>query len=341
MDKVVIYGAGNMGRATTELLMNKCDILAIIDRNEKLKGNKIMDIPILTPDKLSHLSNLNEITAVVAMVACPFAEVKNDLESWGLGKVEQAGAYVSKYYSGMTNVWTSNKVERSFCDYFADEESKKDYLIACDWFEGNVDGELRINQIDRNKYFPSFLSGEISRSKVMVDTAVLEGGYVDIFLNQGLGRKAYAYTLTPSSVSREQMENWEKNRNIILFNKEAGAENGVTECRRMGLMRPFTKEESYKVETEKIDKTMKYIRYDYLRCYSMSKVLPILEGACETIQAYRPVIAVNIGHYESDFNDVPKYLKSILEKYLFYFRLHSYQGNDSILYAVPEEKTNC
>ena len=58
----------------------------------------------------------------------------------------------------------------------------------------------------------------------------------------------------------------------------------------------------------------------------------------KTIIKYRPIVAVNIGHYEDDFINVPLELKDKLIDYLFFFRMHSFQGNDSIFYAIPKER---
>ena len=70
----------------------------------------------------------------------------------------------------------------------------------------------------------------------------------------------------------------------------------------------------------------------------MSQVLPIIEGAKKSIEKYRPIMAINIGHYKNDFLNVPLILKRYLIDYNFFFRIHSYQGNDCIFYAVPKER---
>lgn len=103
-------------------------------------------------------------------------------------------------------------------------------------------------------------------------------------------------------------------------------------------MQPFTQKQMYAVPTKTIDTAMGDTAFDYLRCYSMSETLPVLQGGERSIHKYRPLIAVNIGHYQSDFLQVPPYLIKQCVNYKFYFRMHSYQGNDCILYAVPEEK---
>lgn len=340
MEKIYIYGAGNMGKAAAELLKNKCKILAFLDRNENLDGTFIIDIPVYTPNHVPDLESVKDSIVLVAMTACPFLEVKNYLMRLGFNAVISVGDYVSRFYAGLVNVWKCNDLNRDILDIFSDEESKKEFLVACDWFEGNVEGELTLECVDRKKYFPDFLMQAISRCQVMLDTASLEGEYLKNFLNISSDRKAYAYILTPSSISLSNLKERLNDKDVVFFEKEAADQNGKVYYQRIGLMNPFTTSEGYIVQVEKIDQTMHNIKYDYMRCYSMSEVFPILQGGMQTIREYRPMISVNIGHYESDFKIVPTYLKSMMEGYLFYFRLHSFQGNDCILYAVPEERIN-
>lgn len=333
MDKIIIYGAGNMGKAVFELLKGCCDIIGFIDGNPNLKGKTVMGVPVYHLMDADSNPSILKAAALVAMTVCPYSEMREKLTSLGFSKVFPAGKYVAAQYEGHTilNVWSCDEFPDA--DAFSDAKSFENYDAACKWFSQNLDRRL---DLTGNKYFPEFLSGQLSVCKTMLDTAALDGGYIETFLHGSPGRSAYAYILTPPTVSTSVLKEKFK-ESVQFFEKEAAGQDGVINCKRVGLMNPFTQLKDYVVPSEKIDITMTGTPFNYLRCYSISEALPILKGGERSIKKYRPLIAVNMGHYKSDFLEIPTYLKSICRDYYFYFRMHSYQGNDCILYAVPQE----
>jgi hypothetical protein len=66
--------------------------------------------------------------------------------------------------------------------------------------------------------------------------------------------------------------------------------------------------------------------------------LPSLELSLERFQDYRPILKVACYHNEDGLYKIEKLLMDNLERYKFYFRLHSFQGQAAYMYAVPEEK---
>ena len=333
MEKVVIYGAGNMGRAALELLRGRCEVTGFIDGNPALWGSSISGVPVWslsnTPEELC------DAAALVAMAVCPFSSIRKSLLEFGFQWVVPAGDYVNAQYTQdeILNTWRARDLRGT--PSFADEKSVLDYRAACQWFTQRTDGE---QALDGSKYFPEFLNAQISRCGIMLDTAALDGGYIDSFLQRNKDGRVYSYVLTPKTVPMQSLLEKYQGRPVSFFECEAAGQDGTLNCRRIGLMRPFTQKQMYAVPVKTIDTAMEDTAFDYLRCYSMSETLPILQGGERSIHKYRPLIAVNIGHYQSDFLQVPPYLIEQCVNYKFYFRMHSYQGNDCILYAVPEEK---
>lgn len=332
MDKIIIYGAGNMGKAVFDLLKSCCDIQGFLDGNSRIDGTTVMGIPVYSPSSFVANHQLLDITVLVAMTVCPFTSVKAVLANLGFEKIVPAGDYVASMYTEypILNTWTADDLQQTIG--FSDVKSTCDYDAACEWFMLRSDRDWGLVS---NKYFPEFLNKSIAGSKVMVDTAALNGEYIDAFLKNGSGRSVYAHVLTPMSIDIDLLRAHYKAASVHLFMEEAADTEGFETCQRVGLMQPFTEGRKYKIKTTKIDTAMQDIPFDYLRCYSMSETLPVLRGAEKSICKYRPVIAVNISHYQSDFVNVPPYLNAICPDYRFYFRMHSYQGNDCILYAAP------
>lgn len=335
MKEIIIYGAGNMGKAVFELLKEHCRIKGFMDGNAALRGMSMMGVPIYHTSDVPTNQELCAADVLVAMTVCPFCDMRQMLADLGFSRIFPAGEYVAGFYKEYTLLNTWSHIEEFPKIGFSDGKSMEDYHAACEWFAHGIDEKM---ELTRDKYFPDFLSGQIANCKVMLDVAALDGGYIDAFLRRGEGRTAYAFCLTPQTVSVNALREKFERQAVHFLGGEAADQDGSMKYTRVGLMQPFTQKREYEVQTVKIDSAMKDIPFDYLRCYSMSEILPILKGGEESIKSCRPIISANIGHYESDFLDVPNYLKQLCSDYAFYFRMHSYQANDCILYAVPFEQ---
>lgn len=340
MEDIMIYGAGKMGRAACRLLDGKFRILAVLDRDARLKYTSIDGrFPVINPEDKSADRTCR---IIAAMTACTCASLEKELQKLGYGTVVPAGEFLQEVYAAdkicFANLWTlkSEISEEIYRNLFSDELSGLNWGMAYEWFAYGTETAYRIG--DRKKYFPDFLEADIDRCRVMLDTAALNGEYVDIFLEGRQDRTVYAMMLSSSKDEYDVFDaRYASKGNVHLFDYEAGESNGTEWRTRAGLMEPFTSLNPVMCRTKRID-DMEIPGFDYLRCYSMDRVEPVLKGARTSIKSYRPLIAVNIGHYESDFIRVPILLSNICEDYKFYFRVHSYQGNDCIMYAVPFER---
>ena len=242
MEKVVIYGAGNMGRAALELLRGRCEVTGFIDGNPALWGSSISGVPVWslsnTPEELC------DAAALVAMAVCPFSSIRKSLLEFGFQWVVPAGDYVNAQYTQdeILNTWRARDLRGT--PSFADEKSVLDYRAACQWFTQRTDGE---QALDGSKYFPEFLNAQISRCGIMLDTAALDGGYIDSFLQRNKDGRVYSYVLTPQTVPMQSLLEKYQGRPVSFFECEAAGQDGTLNCRRIGLMRPFTQKQMYAV----------------------------------------------------------------------------------------------
>lgn len=63
----------------------------------------------------------------------------------------------------------------------------------------------------------------------------------------------------------------------------------------------------------------------------------VLQGAEKSIAEDRPQLAVSIYHSVEDFVSIPLYLNKVLENYIFRVGHYSYDINETVLYAIPNE----
>jgi FkbM family methyltransferase len=63
-----------------------------------------------------------------------------------------------------------------------------------------------------------------------------------------------------------------------------------------------------------------------------------LQGGMRMINKYRPILATTTYHKRNGLWQLPVLLMKGLEDYVFLFRLHSWMGTGSVLYAIPRER---
>ena len=335
----IVYGIGGMGRGTASLLLhNNCDIKCFVDKG--VRESKTISIngncfPVFNPEEAP--KEYQEYEVLISMAAAPIYEVKEYLNNIGFKKICPAGDVFGRIISShnLTNVWkmTEEQFQKLSNVKWNDDVSQLHWRIACEWFYDRSEASINENNFkpDREKYLIPIITDRLKNGAIMIDTAFLNGEYSEKFVRMTNGR-SYAFKLHPETIC-----GYVHHENIIIDDRELFSRNADLLCKRIGLMEPFDSLTEQIVHTVSIDNfcAQNKIGPDFLRIYSMSETMDIILGACDTIITKKPMIAVNIGHYMTDFIAVPLFLKSYCENYEFYFRLHSFQGNDCILYALP------
>lgn len=343
-EMICIYGAGNMGLATLHILKNYgLEVSNIIDGNEKLHGQMIENIKVVSMDAIP-TDDRKHVHIIVAVSAVPFQKLCAILQKKGYELITPAGDYIEQVIGKpIVNVWNmeedvANILVREADKYFEEDTSIKNWRAAVGWFEGRDENKYmeELPPMDREKYFPSFLLDKLTNCKTMLDIALLNGEYAQKFLQLNNEGRVYAFQLTPNSEIKKQDMELLRDK-IFIIDKELYSESGKHKLTRIGIMDPFTKDAKYETDCVTIDEYFNSIRVEFVRGYSMEPILPILKRGVAMIFRDRPIIAFNISHYKSDFENVFSFLEMLKEVYSFKFRMHSYQGNDCIVYAIPKE----
>ena len=76
---------------------------------------------------------------------------------------------------------------------------------------------------------------------------------------------------------------------------------------------------------------------DFIKTDIEGAEMSALKGAKETIEKYRPQLAISIYHSDSDFINIPLYLNKTLQDYTFKLGHYSRDNNETVLYAIPDE----
>ena len=65
--------------------------------------------------------------------------------------------------------------------------------------------------------------------------------------------------------------------------------------------------------------------------------LPSLRGATQTIQRYKPKLAISVYHSLSDLFEIPEFLDSLGVGYCYYLRHYTIHTEETVLFA----EANC
>lgn len=89
------------------------------------------------------------------------------------------------------------------------------------------------------------------------------------------------------------------------------------------------------VELNSLDNILNGEKATFIKMDIEGAELKALEGAKETIQKYKPKLAICIYHKPEDIVEIPLYIHSLNQNYKFYIRHYSPIEYETILYAIP------
>jgi Methyltransferase FkbM domain len=75
-------------------------------------------------------------------------------------------------------------------------------------------------------------------------------------------------------------------------------------------------------------------RVDFIKMDIEGAELSALQGAAETLRAFRPKLALALYHKLEDWTTIPQYLRT-LHSYRFFVDHFSTRGEETVLFAVP------
>jgi len=125
---------------------------------------------------------------------------------------------------------------------------------------------------------------------------------------------SFSATIVPAGV-------W--NRTTILNFQERGASSSLA---RKGK----------KIPVFKLDEVIMFSKPNFVKMDIEGAELQALKGLEETIDKYKPFLAISVYHKAEDLWEIPFWVKSNFPFYQFKLRLHGHMLNELILYCIPQ-----
>lgn len=126
----------------------------------------------------------------------------------------------------------------------------------------------------------------------------------------------------------------EKIRDIELKKYGLWSEKGECTFQSTGSSARVNPNGNVVVQLESLDNILKGDKATYIKMDIEGSELRALQGAKQTIQKYKPKLAISIYHKPEDIIDIPHYIHELNPQYRFYIRHYTTNECDTVLYAI-------
>ena len=221
----------------------------------------------------------------------------------------------------------------------ADQLSKEVYQAAIryrqthDWNDAPVYSK-------HDQYFVKDIV-PITEQEVFVDCGAFDGDTMEEFFKVCDNQFRRVICFEPMLEYYQKIEKRSDGKNVIPIRAGVYKETTILHFTADGKGSAITTkndESTISVPVCAIDDTPECQDATFIKMDVEGSELDALIGAKETILRNRPKLAICIYHRHRDFIDIPNWIHTLVPDYKLYIRHHSFSVNETVLYAIPEEK---
>lgn len=331
---IVIWGTGvAAGVVYDNLRKMKINISSFSD-NDKKKWNTIFKgLKVVSPEEITK----DSLIIICANFKYKIHQQLNEICGSNYTYIDPA------YFYSESNEIVRKKIIQNFekinqvYDFLADEHSK--YVFRNILLHRAVYDIQRIWDVyDENQYFGNYIVEKIIGN--FVDCGAFKGDTLQRYLKQ-LGNDNYQYFAVEADENnfRDLKEFCVNNHltNVQCFNLGVWNESGEMHF-SIGNYAESGKLENNglnckKVLLDTIDHIVSESAIDIITMDIEGSELKALEGAYQTIQKYKPILAISAYHQLEHLWEIPLMIKQINSEYNIYYGHHCWNMNDTVCYA--------
>ena len=348
-DRVVLYGAGNLGRKVLQSLRGAgIEPLAFADNGQAKWGTQVDGVPVLSPKEAAEKYGATALFVVTIWSLGHFyPETRAKLESMGCKRVESvtklrwkfAERLLPDFCNDLPHKLYGQKADvRKAASLWADEASRQEYVNHVRWRALGEQGALS-PPVKEESYFLDSLY-QIDDNEVFVDCGAYTGDTAEqvIRRNPAFG-KIIAIEADPGNFNR--LTQWigkldaSVASRIQACNLAVGATRGKLHFQASGDEGArLAADGNVVVDCVPIDELES--RPTFIKMDIEGAEMEALEGARRAIQAYKPILSICVYHKQDDLWRIPLFIHSLVEDYRLYLRPHDVDGWQLVCYAVPE-----
>ena len=339
---ICVFGLGNVGKGTVDAFEEKGIEVDFFCDNDTLKvGNKYKGIECISVDELKEKKE----DTLVIIATRYYKEIYEQLKGSNFKNLERIFTNkfcVDDYFLSNPDIDSIKMKILNLLDILDDEESKRVVIrIIEEWFtyeykNGQLDDIYSINQ-----YFCKDLI-KLSNEEIFVDGGAYTGDTICDFLINCNNRfeKIYAFELNERTykILNDNINNYqpEISKNIVTFS--SGLSSKESEIyyndRDEGSSIKIDNTGSNKGKTVNIDKALSGEKITFIKMDIEGSEMEALDGARNTIQEYKPKLAICLYHKPQDLWEIPLYIKKLIPEYKLFIRHHTDLLDETVCYAV-------
>ena len=245
----------------------------------------------------------------------------------------KAMQYATKFFNA------HQKEIESITNLLADQQSKEVYQAAIRYRQTHDWKDAPVYSKD-NQYFVEDIV-PITPQEVFVDCGAFDGDTMEEFCKVCNNQFRRIICFEPMPEYYQKIEKRSEGKNVIPIRAGVYKETTVLHFTAEGKGSAITtnnNSNTISVPVCAIDETPECQEATFIKMDVEGSEMDALLGARETILRNRPKLAICIYHRHRDFIDIPNWIHTLVPDYKLYVRHHSFSVNETVLYAIPEEK---
>lgn len=354
-DKVVLFGAGNLGRRTLAGL-RKIGIqpACFLDNNSRRWGTDIEGIPVLSPSEGTPQFARDGVVLVTIWGALGSDRMEARIQGLRRLGYERVYSFVplywrfSEYFLPHYAIDPPHRIHQSAAEVrqafqlMGDEASQREF-VAQIRFRLFAEFQCLPDPVPGPIYFQKDLFA-LRHDEVFVDCGAFDGDTLALFLKQCGERfnRVAAFEPDPSNYEKllavvNRLPSSVREQ-ISLFHAATGESNSTVTMNIGAGPSSQVGSGDYSVECLSLDSALGASPVTMIKMDIEGSELPTIHGAEKIIRAHQPILAISAYHRQSDLWTIPLLIHELNPSYSIYLRPHDLEGWDLVCYAIPPNR---
>jgi FkbM family methyltransferase len=353
--RVVLFGAGSLGgRALAELRGIGIDPLCISDNNPHRWNSSVNACPVLPPTEAAKRYGADALFIVTIWNAAHwFPETLAQLQGLGCRFISSYSPVYWRFAAAFLPFLLNDLPHKVYQDaqnvlraeaLWSDQASTDSYRSLIYWY-ATGDASHLPGRPQENSYFPADIFS-ISPREVLVDCGAYDGDTVRqaTDLVGGAFHAIHAIEADPLSLQKLDMclsgMASEIRSRIHVHSCAVGAERARVRFETTGTVdSKICDEGGVEVECVPLDELFAETPVTIIKMDIEGAEYDALRGAAKVIQRDEPILAICVYHTQNDIWRIPLLVREMLPEHRLYLRAYEGDGFQTVLYAVPPERT--
>lgn len=352
-NRVVLFGAGNLGRKVLQCLRSiGVEPLAFADNREPKWGTLVEGILVLSPRNAAERYGASALFLVtIWSLGHSYSDTRAHLKHLGCAQIESTASLRWKFDAKLLpdfcqdlphKLYEQAEEVKQAARIWADDFSRREYLNQVRW---RALGELNAlgPPFVEEQYFLDSLY-RIADHEVFVDCGAYIGDTPERVIRRNPAfSRIVAIEADPHNFDR--LTKWIGTLDaaiaakISALNIAVGATRGAMRFQASGDEGArFASDGNVVVESVPIDDLPEAKDPTFIKMDIEGAELDALAGARRSIQAHRPILSICVYHKQDDLWRIPLFVHALVEDYRLFLRPHEADGKELVCYAVPRHR---